>query len=53
MIISLREIPNCFAIWEGGSETLPYGWCAAKLQFIIPNNPLKNNSLGRGEIYNL
>ena len=24
MIISLGEIPNCFAIWEGGSETLPY-----------------------------
>ena len=25
MIISLREIPNCFAIGVGGSETLPYG----------------------------
>jgi len=25
MIISLREIPNCFAIWKGGAETLPYG----------------------------
>ena len=27
----MKEIPNCFAIWEGGSETLPYGWCTVIL----------------------
>ena len=45
MIISLREIPNCFAIWEGGSKTLPYGWSIAnrnaKRQFTAGTHLLK------------